>query len=77
MNHVSPPPHLDSRDAGILVCIDANGDELRLHARNGKLHAHRWRKIFGEWAGPVAYGLTTEEITKAAEVLSALDSANE
>lgn len=71
MNHVAPAPRLDCREDCLFVCLDANGDELRLRRdARGLYHPHRWRVIDDEWRGPVAFGLTHEEFRACAAALN-------
>ncbi len=67
MNHVSSSVSAYPRESGILIGVDSNGDELRLHIdARGFWHGHRWRIIEGRWAGPVAYGMTSAEFQACA-----------
>ena len=60
------------REQGILVCIDCLGAELRAHSDGrGHYHFHRWYEHpWLCWIGPVAYGLTAEEIRACAKALT-------
>lgn len=65
-----------SRETGLFVSAGEDGEETRLHQREGgKWFFHRWRLrrdfYTGEplWIGPWAFSLTAGEIYDAAEAL--------
>lgn len=64
------------REDGVLARVDESGDELRIHADGrGFWHVHRWRAdptSYDGWRGPVAFGLTVEDLVALGAAAMAL-----
>lgn len=59
-----------TRESGVLVCIDAHGDELRAHGNHhGRYEFRLWRVNLGQWIGAVTFGLSGEELHQAAKLI--------
>jgi hypothetical protein len=73
MNHGSddaPIYQPYDREAGLLVCLDRHGDEVRAHQNDhGRWEFKRWRVNMGRWIGCIAFGLTGDELWQAAKLI--------